>query len=69
METVILSNGVAMPKIGFGVYQIRDLEECERVVLEAIQSGYRLFDGLPIQEKKKLDNRYMNQCKNYKQII
>lgn len=44
METVILSNGVAMPKIGFGVYQIRDLEECERVVLEAIQSGYRLFD-------------------------
>jgi len=44
METVLLSNGVAMPKIGFGVYQIRDLEECERVVLEAIQSGYRLFD-------------------------
>ena len=32
MEYVTLSNGLKMPKLGFGVYQIRDLEECEKVV-------------------------------------
>ncbi len=44
MEYVNLHNGVAMPKLGFGVYQIKDLQECERVVSSAIQVGYRLFD-------------------------
>ena len=44
MEYVNLHNGVVMPKLGFGVYQIKDLEECERVVFDAIQIGYRLFD-------------------------
>jgi 2,5-diketo-D-gluconate reductase A len=44
MEKVILNNGVEMPILGFGVYQITDLEECERSVLEAIQAGYRLID-------------------------
>ena len=36
MKNVKLSNGVEMPILGFGVYQIPDLEECERVVSEAI---------------------------------
>ncbi|MBO0468319.1 aldo/keto reductase [Enterococcus plantarum] len=44
METVTLSNGVEMPILGFGVYQVPDLAECERVVSEAIQIGYRLID-------------------------
>lgn len=44
MEYVTLQNGVMMPKVGFGVYQIRDLEECERTISDAIQVGYRLFD-------------------------
>ncbi|PZL76652.1 2,5-diketo-D-gluconic acid reductase [Enterococcus plantarum] len=44
METVTLSNGVEMPILGFGVYQVSDLAECERVVSEAIQTGYRLID-------------------------
>lgn len=44
METVTLSNGVEMPILGFGVYQVPDLEECERVVSEAIQTGYRSID-------------------------
>jgi 2,5-diketo-D-gluconate reductase A len=44
METVTLSNGIKMPILGFGVYQINDLEECERVVGEAIEVGYRSID-------------------------
>ena len=44
MKNVKLSNGVEMPILGFGVYQIPDLEECERVVLEAIEVGYRSID-------------------------
>lgn len=44
MEKVILNNGVEMPILGFGVYQIQDAEECERSVYEAIMAGYRLFD-------------------------
>ena len=33
-----------MPILGFGVYQITDLKECERAVLDAIEVGYRLID-------------------------
>ena len=40
-NTVMLNNGVQMPKIGFGVFRINDMEECEEAVLQAIQSGYR----------------------------
>jgi 2,5-diketo-D-gluconate reductase A len=41
---VRLNNGVEMPLLGFGVFQISDAEECERSVVEAIQAGYRLID-------------------------
>lgn len=44
MEKVILNNGVEMPLLGFGVFQIADLEECERSVHEALSVGYRLID-------------------------
>jgi len=44
MQTVRLNNGVEMPILGFGVFQVRDQAECERVVLEAIETGYRLID-------------------------
>ena len=44
MDYVTLKNGVQMPKEGFGVFQIRDLDECERAVTDAIDSGYRLID-------------------------
>lgn len=43
MEYVILNNGVKMPKLGFGVYQISK-EECERCVMDAIKVGYRHID-------------------------
>lgn len=44
MQTVTLNNGVKMPIIGFGVYQIPDAEECENAVYEALVAGYRLID-------------------------
>jgi diketogulonate reductase-like aldo/keto reductase len=44
MQNVVLNNGVEMPILGFGVYQIADTEECERSVYEAIRAGYRLID-------------------------
>lgn len=44
MKTVTLNNGVKMPIIGFGVYQIPDAEECESAVYEALMAGYRLID-------------------------
>lgn len=44
VENVSLSNGVTMPLEGFGVFQVPDIDECERVVRTAIQSGYRLIN-------------------------
>src|SRR5919106_1685201 len=44
IPTVTLNNGVAMPLLGFGVFQVTDLDECERSVLDAIETGYRLLD-------------------------
>lgn len=43
MEYVTLSNGVKMPKNGFGVYQISK-EDCKKCVIDAIKVGYRLID-------------------------
>ena len=44
MDYVTLRNGVQMPQEGFGVFQIRSLDECKRVVLDAIDTGCRLID-------------------------
>jgi 2,5-diketo-D-gluconate reductase A len=42
--TATLNNGVEMPILGFGVFQIQDLQECERSVADALGVGYRLID-------------------------
>jgi len=44
VKTVKLNNGVEMPILGFGVFQITDPKECENSVLDAIETGYRLID-------------------------
>lgn len=44
MNTVRLNNGIEMPLLGFGVFQMTDAAECERAVIEAIDTGYRLID-------------------------
>ncbi|PAF38832.1 2,5-diketo-D-gluconic acid reductase [Terribacillus saccharophilus] len=44
MKKVTLNNGVEMPIIGFGVFQITDEKECEQCVYDALMEGYRLID-------------------------
>ena len=44
MTQLQLNNGITMPQLGFGVFQIDDLAQCEQSVLDALQTGYRLID-------------------------
>lgn len=44
MQKITLNNGIEMPILGFGVFQVTDLAECERSVADAINTGYRLID-------------------------
>lgn len=44
MKTVKLNNGIEMPILGFGVFQIPDQNECEKSILDAIETGYRSID-------------------------
>jgi 2,5-diketo-D-gluconate reductase A len=57
METVTLNNGVVMPILGFGVFQIADLGECERAVVDAIDVGYRLIDTAASYENEEAVGR------------
>ena len=43
MDYITLSNGVKMPQLGYGVFQVTQ-EECERCVLDALKAGYRAID-------------------------
>lgn len=43
MKTIKLNNGIEMPQIGYGVYQVSP-DECERCVSEALKTGYRMID-------------------------
>jgi 2,5-diketo-D-gluconate reductase A len=44
MQCVTLNTGAKMPQLGFGVFQVADLAECERAVTDALSVGYRLLD-------------------------
>lgn len=44
MKNVILNNGVEMPILGFGVYQVPDYNECKKSILTALETGYRSID-------------------------
>src|SRR5881396_3635705 len=53
MQTAKLNNSVEMPVLGFGVFQVKDLEECERSVVDAIATGYRLIDTAQSYENEE----------------
>ncbi len=53
MQNVTLNNGLEIPILGFGVYQITDAEECERSVSEALRAGYRLIDTAAAYENEE----------------
>lgn len=44
MKQIQLNNGITMPRLGYGVFQIDDQAQCEQGVLDALQTGYRLID-------------------------
>ena len=44
MQFTTLNNGVVMPMLGFGVYQMNDAAQCEAAVAQALRVGYRLID-------------------------
>jgi len=49
---IILNNGITMPPIGYGVFRMTDLEECENAVVQAIKTGYRLIDTAAAYENE-----------------
>ena len=57
MQKVKLNNGVEMPILGFGVFQVTDLAECERSVKDAIETGYRLIDTAASYENEEAVGR------------
>lgn len=60
-NTVTLNNGVEMPKIGFGVFRINNPDECEEVVLQAVQCGYRLIDTASAYENEEAVGRALRR--------
>ena len=53
MKYVKLNNGLEMPILGFGAYQIQDYDECKKAVLNAIETGYRLIDTAASYKNEK----------------
>ena len=51
-KEIVLNNGVKMPPIGYGVFRMTDLEECENAVVQAIKTGYRLIDTAAAYENE-----------------
>ena len=62
MDFVTLANGVQMPLEGFGVFQVPDPAVCERSVLDAIESGYRLIDTAASYGNEEAVGRAIARC-------
>ena len=62
MQHVKLNNGIEMPIVGFGVFQVKDLAECERSVIDAIQTGYRLIDTARSYENEEAVGRAIRKA-------
>ena len=62
MQNVKLNNGIEMPILGFGVYQIADQAECERCVLDAVEVGYRSIDTAQAYRNEEAVGRAIVKC-------
>ena len=62
MQSVVLNNGVEMPILGFGVFQMTNTEECEQSVAEAIRVGYRLIDTAASYENEEAVGNAINRA-------
>lgn len=49
---ITMNNGVAIPALGFGVWQMEDLQQCEDAVIKAIEVGYRMIDTASIYQNE-----------------
>jgi len=61
MQTVKLNNGVEIPILGFGVFQITDPAECERSIVDAIQAGYSHIDTAASYQNEEAVGRGIKQ--------
>lgn len=62
MEKVVLNNGVEMPILGFGVFQIPDYNECKKSVLNAIEVGYRSIDTAAAYQNEEAVGEAIKEC-------
>ncbi|MBJ6800831.1 aldo/keto reductase [Geomonas propionica] len=62
MEKVVLNNGVEMPILGFGVFQVPDSDECERSVCDALHVGYRLIDTAAAYMNEEAVGNALRKC-------
>jgi len=61
MQTLKLNNSVEIPMLGFGVFQITDPDECEKCVVDAIKTGYRLIDTAVSYQNEEAVGRGIKQ--------
>lgn len=70
MQTVKLNNGIEMPILGFGVFQIPDANECEKCVIDAIEVGYRSIDtAASYQNEQAVGNAIKNSGIDRKELF
>ena len=62
MQYRTLSNGVELPMIGYGTFQIKDAAQCENCVSEALETGYRLFDTAASYENEAAIGMALRSC-------
>lgn len=56
-----LNNGIEMPQLGFGVFQVPDLSQAEQAVADALQTGYRLIDTATAYQNEEAVGRAINK--------
>lgn len=62
MKEVTLSNGMRIPTLGYGVFGIPDPKQCERAVVNAVETGYRLIDTAPGYENEEAVGKAVRNC-------
>lgn len=62
MKNMILNNGISIPSIGYGVFRMTDMAECEEAVVQAIQAGYRLIDTAAAYGNEEAVGRAIARC-------
>ena len=62
MKEITLSNGMRIPTLGYGVFGIPDPKQCERAVVNAVETGYRLIDTAPGYENEEAVGKAVRNC-------